>query len=143
MSDSFDPNRVLLTDTKIVPTHVKVLLAGIPLAPVPRVAGAIIHAATNPDPETNGVAFLLNDDGPVFMVPREEFKLGVYKMIDERTNRLLKSASGAVYYGRLVKDYLRILGKPVLLMAILAGATKVAWEHQELILQYIRNYVLS
>ncbi|KAG6880027.1 hypothetical protein C0992_007824 [Termitomyces sp. T32_za158] len=128
-------------DTKIVPIPVKVLLAGIPLAPVPRVAGAIIHAATNPDPETNGVAFLLNDDGPVFMVPREEFKLGVYKMIDERSNRLLSSAAGAIYYARLLRDYFRILGKPVLLAAIVTGAAKVGWAQQELILQYVRKYV--
>ncbi|KAG6900727.1 hypothetical protein C0993_003753 [Termitomyces sp. T159_Od127] len=128
-------------DTKIVPIPIKVLLAGIPLAPVPRVAGAIIHAATNPDPETNGVAFLLNDDGPVFMVPREEFKLGVYKMIDERSNRLLSSAAGAAYYARLAKDYFRILGKPVLLAAVVAGAAKVGWERQALILQYVRKYV--
>lgn len=57
---------------------------------MPRIAGAIVYAATNPDPETNGCAWLLTDDGPVFMVPREEFKLGVYKMIDARTNAMLK-----------------------------------------------------
>ncbi|KAH0588715.1 hypothetical protein H2248_004521 [Termitomyces sp. 'cryptogamus'] len=128
-------------DTKIVPLPIKVLLAGIPLAPVPRVAGAIIHAATNPDPETNGVAFLLNDDGPVFMIPREEFKLGVYKMIDERSNRLLASAAGAIYYARLAKDYYRILGKPVLLTAFMASAAKVTWDHRALVLEYLHKYV--
>jgi len=46
--------------------------------------------ATNPDPATNGSAWLLTDDGPVFMVPKEEFKMGVYKMIDDRVNGLLK-----------------------------------------------------
>ncbi|KAG6873537.1 hypothetical protein C0995_014407 [Termitomyces sp. Mi166 len=126
-------------DTKIVPLPVKVLLAGIPLAPVPRIAGAIIHAATNPDPETNGVAFLLNDDGPVFMVPREEFKFGVYKMIDERSNKLLRGGAGAIYYARLVRDYIRILGKPVLLAAFVASATKLTWDHRELVLEYIHK----
>ncbi|KAG6813135.1 hypothetical protein H0H92_013759 [Tricholoma furcatifolium] len=128
-------------DTKIVPVPVKLLLAGIPLVPVQRVAGAIIHAATNPNPETNGVAFLLNDDGPVFMVPREEFKLGVYKMIDERTNSLLKRVTGLRYYVRLWMDYARILGKPVLLTALAAAAVKVSWDHRDLILAYVQKYV--
>ncbi|KAG6920143.1 hypothetical protein DXG01_004909 [Tephrocybe rancida] len=128
-------------DTKIVPIPVKLLLAGIPLAPVPRVAGAIIHAATNPDPETNGVAFLLNDDGPVFMVPREEFKLGVYKMIDSRSNSLLTGVAGATYYARLVGDCVRILGKPALLTAVGAGAAKVTWDNRELVLKYVQKYV--
>jgi hypothetical protein len=78
------------SDTTIVPLQVKVLLAGIPLTPVPRIAGAIFHAATNPDPETNGCAWVLPDDGPVFRVKPEEFKQGVYKMIDTRANAALK-----------------------------------------------------
>ena len=76
-------------DTAIVPTVAKVFLAGLPLTPVERVAGAIFYAATDPDPETNGSAWLLPDDGPVYRVDREEFKEGVYKMIDERAKRLL------------------------------------------------------
>lgn len=74
----------------MIPLGVKVFLAGIPLTPVSRIAGAIIYVATSPDPATNGSAWLLPDDGPVFMVPKEEFKLGVYKMIDDRRNSLLK-----------------------------------------------------
>ena len=80
----------LLSDTAILPPIVKVILAGIPLATVPRIAGAIFYSATNPDPETSGNAWLILDNGPVFRVPKEEFKLGVYKMIDERRNALLK-----------------------------------------------------
>lgn len=128
-------------DTAIVPIPIKLLLAGIPLASVPRIAGAIIHAATDPDPDTNGSAFLLNDDGPVFRVPREEFKLGVYKMIDDRANALLKGATGATYYARLVRDLVRILGKPVLVTALGAGAAKVAWDYRELMSRYIQSYV--
>lgn len=69
-----------------MPIPVKLILAGIPLTPVPRVAGAIFKAATDPDMTTSGSAYLLLDDGPVFRVPKEEFKLGVYKMIDDRAN---------------------------------------------------------
>ncbi|KAF8070808.1 hypothetical protein FPV67DRAFT_1043792 [Lyophyllum atratum] len=128
-------------DTAIVPIPLKLLLAGIPLASIPRIGGAIIHAATNPDPDTNGSAFLLNDDGPVFMVPREEFKMGVYKMIDDRANAVLKGAAGAAYYARLVRDLVRILGKPVVITALVVGAAKVAWDHRELGLRYLRNYM--
>ncbi|KAF9564732.1 NAD(P)-binding protein [Agrocybe pediades] len=74
-------------DTAIVPTPVKLLLAGIPLTPVSRVAGAIFYAATDVDEDSNGSAWLLLDDGPVFQVPKEQFKEGVYKMIDERANK--------------------------------------------------------
>ena len=84
---SFQANQsVNLLDTAIVPIPVKLILAGIPLTPVPRVAGAIFKAATDPDMNTSGSSYLLLDDGPVFRVPKEEFKLGVYKMIDDRAN---------------------------------------------------------
>jgi hypothetical protein len=62
------------------------MLAGIPLTSVQRVAGAIFYAATDPDESSNGSAWLLADDGEVFMVPKEEFKLGVYAMLDRRVN---------------------------------------------------------
>lgn len=76
------------TDTGIVPVPVKVFLAGIPKTPVSRVAGAIFYAATDIDEKSSGSAWLLVDDGPVFMVPKEEFKQGVYKMIDDRANAI-------------------------------------------------------
>ena len=53
---------------------------------VPRVGGAIFYSATDPDPETNGAAWLLPDDGPVVKVVKEEFKLGVYALVDQRVN---------------------------------------------------------
>ena len=80
----------ILPDTAILPPITKVILAGIPLATVPRIAGAIFYSATNPDPETSGNAWLIPDNGPVFKVPKEEFKLGVYKMIDDRRNAGIK-----------------------------------------------------
>ncbi len=77
-------------DTAIVPPPVKLFLAGIPMTPIERIAGTIFFIATDSSTETNGCAFMLPDDGPVFMIPKEEFKMGVYQMIDERHNRLLK-----------------------------------------------------
>ena len=76
-------------DTAIVPLPVKLAMAGIPLTPVSRVAGAYFYAATNPDWSTNGSAWLLLDNGPLFMLPKEEFKMGVYKMIDDRVNSVM------------------------------------------------------
>lgn len=62
------------------------MLAGIPLTKVEKIAGAIFYAATDPDESTNGSSWILADDGEVFMLPKEEFKLGVYAMMDQRIN---------------------------------------------------------
>ncbi|TFK44278.1 hypothetical protein BDQ12DRAFT_672693 [Crucibulum laeve] len=124
-------------DTGIVPVSVKLMLAGIPLTPITRVAGAIFYAATDPDFASNGSAWLLPDDGPVFMVPREEFKQGVYKMIDDRANSLLASAKGALYYARLFGDLWHILGKPLTLAGVAAVAAKVSWDNRNFIATYI------
>jgi hypothetical protein len=80
----------LSLDTGIVPLPAKVILSGIPLTPVSRIAGAIFYAATDIDMETSGSAWLLPDDGPVFRVGKEDFKLGIYEMIDQRKNALFK-----------------------------------------------------
>lgn len=51
-------------------------------------AGAIFYAATDPDEGSNQSSWLLANDGEVFLVPKEAFKLGVYAMIDDRVNGL-------------------------------------------------------
>jgi hypothetical protein len=56
------------------------------MLPVPRIAGAIFYSATDPDPATNASSWLLPDDGPVWLIEKEQFRFGVYKMIDERAN---------------------------------------------------------
>jgi len=81
------------TDTGIVPVMVKVAMAGIPLTPVDRVAGAIFYAATDPDMETSGCTWLLPDGGYVFRLNREELKHGVYEMIDARARTALVSVT--------------------------------------------------
>ena len=147
-------------DTAIVPIPVKLLLAGIPLTPVPRIAGAIFYAATNPNPATNGCAWLLPDNGPVFLVPKEEFKLGVYKMIDDRVNSLLayvlfilsthllnsltqndRGAKGLQYYSRLLCDLWRIAGKPIVTTGLGVFLAKTVWDNKELILHSARTYI--
>ncbi len=72
----------------------KVLLAGIPLTPVPRIAGAIFRAATDPDLATSGCPWVLPDDGPVIRVEKEALRLGVYDMLNKR----LRRATGYVHF---------------------------------------------
>ena len=77
-------------DIATVPIVVKAALAGIPLTPVERVAGAIVYAATDPDMETSGCPWLLHD-GHMVRLEREQLKEGVYKMIGARTKVALTS----------------------------------------------------
>lgn len=80
---------ISLPATSIVPVSVQQKLAGIPLTPVPRIAGTIFYAASHPDPATSGAAFWVPDGGaPTFMIPREEFKPGVYGLIDRKSNAM-------------------------------------------------------
>ncbi|KAF5321689.1 hypothetical protein D9619_001530 [Psilocybe cf. subviscida] len=126
-------------DTAIVPIPVKLILAGIPLTPVPRVAGAIFKAATDPDMTTSGSAYLLLDDGPVFRVPKEEFKLGVYKMIDDRANAARAILKGTQAWLLFFKDVWRITGKPIVAAGTAAAVSKLAWDNRAAIQAYITS----
>jgi hypothetical protein len=77
-------------DTSILGLPVKLLLAGIPLTPVPRIAGAIFRAATDPDLATSGCPWVLPDDGPVIRVEKEALRAGVYEMLTNRIRRATK-----------------------------------------------------
>lgn len=124
-------------DTAIVPFAAKVVLAGIPLTPVPRIAGAIFHAASNPDPETNGCAWLLLDNGPLFRVKPDEFKQGVYGMIDDRANGSLKVVKGLTHYYRVCKELWRLLGKQVIVLSMGAALAKLMWHKRDLLASYV------
>lgn len=71
-------------DTAIIPDNVKAGLAGLPMTPVYRVAGAILCASTDPDMRTSGCPWLLPDAGLVCRLEREQLKEGVYRVIDRR-----------------------------------------------------------
>ncbi|KAF8902917.1 hypothetical protein CPB84DRAFT_1775201 [Gymnopilus junonius] len=128
-------------DTAIVPVPVKLLLAGIPLTPVSRVAGAIFYAATNADMNTSGSSWLLTADGPVFMVPKEEFKLGVYKMIDDRANAGITAINGIKGWCLFFRDIYRVIGKPIVGAALSAGLAKVAWDNRQSIEQLVHSVI--
>jgi hypothetical protein len=130
-------------DTSIIPTYIKVALAGIPLTPVERVAGAIVYAATDPDMDTSGCPWLLPNDGYVFRLEREQLKEGVYKMIDDRIKVALtlvlhainifhtltgygdsRGIQGVKYAVATVRDLWKILGKPTMLGMLLYAAAR-------------------
>jgi len=128
-------------DTAIVPTPVKLLLAGIPLTPVPRVAGAIFHAATDPDLSTSGSGYLLLDDGPVFMVRKEDFKEGVYKMIDNRANSARAVLTGVQAWAWFFRDIWRIGGSTIIGLVIIVALSKVVWDNKDLVENGFRSIV--
>jgi NAD(P)-dependent dehydrogenase (short-subunit alcohol dehydrogenase family) len=62
------------TDTVMVPDTLRRLLHGMPYTPITSVAGAVLHAATDPDVDrTAGCTYTLPDDGPVV---REDYYTG-------------------------------------------------------------------
>lgn len=104
-------------DTAILGLPLKLLLAGIPLTPVPRIAGAIFRAATDPDSATSGCPWVLPDDGPVIRVEKEALRMGVYKMLDERIRRITGFVRTVGDWARLVGDLGRIF-RPVLIVFV-------------------------
>jgi len=126
-------------DTGIVPVPVKIFLAGIPKTPVSRVAGAIFYAATDRDEKSSGSAWLLVDDGPVFMVPKEEFKQGVYKMIDDRANAVRGVGTRINGWYCFAHDIWRITGNAVIAIGLGTALAKIAWDNQHEIEKYVRT----
>ncbi|KAJ2917753.1 hypothetical protein MD484_g2653, partial [Candolleomyces efflorescens] len=127
-------------DTNILRAPVRLFLAGIPMLPVPRIAGAIFYSATDPDPTTNASSWLLPDDGPVWLIEKEEFKFGVYKMIDERANAVFGGAKGFIYYKRLFTDIWQNTA-PVRNFGIAVALGVYAWKNQEQISSLVGVYV--
>ncbi|KAI0270415.1 hypothetical protein BC834DRAFT_967214 [Gloeopeniophorella convolvens] len=104
-------------DTKILSLPISLILAGIPLTPVARVAGAIFRAATDPNPETNGCPWVLPDDGPVLLLEKEALRTGVYEMMSQRVQRIKSFVATVQDWVRLFRDLARIF-RPVLVFGI-------------------------
>ena len=132
--------------TNIVDPIALLFLAGIPKNTVQRVAGTIFYAATNPDENTNGAAWILADDGETLMAVREELKMGVYEMIDRRVNSVKRSvcfssellllklnmvlrsiATGVRMCAAILWDVSQVVGKPIFITALGLLAAKTAW----------------
>ncbi|KAK0462630.1 uncharacterized protein EV420DRAFT_1265343 [Desarmillaria tabescens] len=70
-----------------LPSSAEASTKGLSLSPTARVAGSIFHAATNPEKETSGRTWLIRDDGPLYMVPREDLDKGVFHPFNKRFAR--------------------------------------------------------
>lgn len=57
------------------------------MTPVPRIAGAVFRAATDPNAVTSGCPWVLPDDGPVIRVEKEALRAGVYEILGRRIRR--------------------------------------------------------
>ncbi|KAJ3855163.1 hypothetical protein EV368DRAFT_72458 [Lentinula lateritia] len=109
--------------TSMVPNVIRLQLAGIPLAPVPRIARTILYAATQSNPACSGAAFWVPDGGAlVFMVSREEFKPGVYEYIDRSSNATSVGLMGPKYCMRRIYTITRLLWRE---LVIVGGFTTV------------------
>ncbi|KAF8520391.1 NAD(P)-binding protein [Hysterangium stoloniferum] len=107
-------------DTAILPTHVKLFLAGLPLTPIQRVGGTIFRVATDPNPETNGAIYTLPDDGEAYRIDRPDLSLnkGIYKLLNDRTAAALSAASTARIYVAAIKDIVRICGPKLIRLGL-------------------------
>lgn len=105
-------------DTAIVPATVKIALAGIPKAPIPRIAGAIIRCATDPDWLNSSALWTIPDGGTVFRINRELLNEGVYKLLNNRLLRLGRPANRLIRTVSTVSDLWSVLGTKILLTAL-------------------------
>lgn len=104
------------TDTQILQTATKVLLAGVPMTPVERVAGAIVNAATDPDWESSGATYALPDQGEVLRISRHELNIASYKTLNDRID-LLRNVEGGIRY--ILMDLFRLAAPRLHIVAFL------------------------
>ncbi|KAF9067464.1 hypothetical protein BDP27DRAFT_1422887 [Rhodocollybia butyracea] len=73
-------------------------------------------------PKNKRAAFLVPDGGALtFMIPREEFKLGMYQFIDKNSNAKSVALKGPRYHIRLISVLAPLFWKELLLMSGSAG----------------------
>jgi len=104
-------------DTSLLGLPVKLMLAGIPLTPVPRIAGAVFRAATDPDTATSGCPWVLPDDGPVVRLEKEALRVGVYEILGKRVRRAVGFGNAVRGWARLAYDLGRIFRPALLVVA--------------------------
>jgi len=109
------------SDTAIVPTEAKIMLAGIPKTPIPRIAGAIIRCATEPDLLTSAALWILPDDGPVFRINNQILSEGVYKLLNQRLLTLGRLANKVMFTFATLADIGSLLGRKFVVAVIGLG----------------------
>ncbi|SJK97070.1 uncharacterized protein ARMOST_00320 [Armillaria ostoyae] len=105
-----------VSDNDTLPSFVEVSTKDLSLSPIARVSGSIFHSATNPEKETNGRAWLIPDDGPLYMVPREDLNEGVFRTYNKRFNGLVSTVVSVKRFLRNPGEYLL---KPSLVIIVL------------------------
>ncbi|KAF8518750.1 NAD(P)-binding protein [Gautieria morchelliformis] len=126
-------------DTPIVSTGFKLFMAGIPLTPISRIGGAIFKAATDSDPETNGAVYTLPDHGEIFRLNRAQLSLneGVYKLLNDRARYVLDVVPRVRSFAAILRDVVRILGRKIILFAMVIIIGTVAWKSAPAIRGYL------
>ncbi|KIJ49688.1 hypothetical protein M422DRAFT_28053 [Sphaerobolus stellatus SS14] len=126
-------------DTAIVPTAVKLFMAGIPLTPIARVGGAIFKAATDRNPASNGGVYTLPDEGEVFRIDRPALRLdkGVYKMINDRADVLRRLERRGTRTAAVIKDVTRIIGPKLFSMRLIVAIAVLAWYRATLVVPFL------
>ena len=79
-----------MKETAILSPIDQLMSAGLPKAPVERVAGAMFLAATDTDPDTNGAVYCLPDEREVFLIPYIDLQDGLYKLLKKRVDRVIE-----------------------------------------------------
>ena len=116
-------SHVALVDTPMLTSGARLMLAGLPLAPLSRIASTIVHIATDPDQKTSGCPWILPDGGEVLRLDKELLKEGVYKILGERLRFTMKTLRGVRYASRIARDVIGLL-VPV---ATVMGGIFLAW----------------
>ncbi|KAH8806874.1 hypothetical protein DL96DRAFT_1536627 [Flagelloscypha sp. PMI_526] len=128
-------------DTQLVPLEMKLFLAGLPMVPVTRVAGAIAYAATSTAPTDQGCTWLLPDDGPVIRLEQEQFKLGVYGLVDKRVSATFKALGGVRYFVLWAKEIARLLKlKRLVLFAGGLALARFGWLNRDYVQATFNRY---
>jgi len=108
---------------RVFPPLVRLVFAGVPFTPVPRISATILYVASNPDERASGSAYLLLDNGPAYEVPREEFKVGVYEKLDEKANSFFQPLTGLAYTSKVIEDVVGAFGlRPITISTAIAMA---------------------
>jgi hypothetical protein len=67
------------------------VLSGLPYCRMSAVVGAVVLAATDPDPSTNGSVYTIPDDKEVFRIDQKDvdlFNAGLYKQLVDRVSSI-------------------------------------------------------
>lgn len=83
----------LLIDTNIQKPIDKLFTKGLAYAPIERISGVTLLAATDPDYSTHGSYYTIPDSSEALRLSRDELGLatvGMYKTLQDRVDRVFK-----------------------------------------------------